>query len=306
MFYKKCLKSKELNESARHVQNKTKTVTGDEEKVKYFKCCDQRFATKFQLNKHKQHAHGANFRFPCRFCKKRFLSKRSVRFHEVSHKKIKKSYCELCQRHFNYRYRANFLKHQQRHNDIECYYCNRVFTEVELTKKHIADRHEKNKKLFSCVNCKNGPFESRKILLRHYRTVHATTIPIFCGQCDEPFKGNEKEKLMTHLVDCNKKKSNENDEYWDIEHLIDDDLNLTTEWLNYEMLSDDYLNVDNGESMVEEFLDDAFEMLVGHSEELKCHLCFTVFKTSRDLIMHDITNHGKFSLFRMTAIWFLN
>lgn len=294
MFYKKCLKSKELGQSAKDIQNKTKTMSREEEKTKHFKCCDQRFLTKFKLNKHKQHAHGANFRFPCRSCPKRFLTKRSVRIHEYSHRNVEKSsesYCELCERQF--KHRANFLKHKQRHTDVVCYYCNRVFTDKETTKKHIADRHEKNRKNFSCVICKKPfAFGNRKILLRHFRTVHARIIPMFCGQCEEPF--DNRDKLKSHLIECNKRKSDENDEYWDIEHLIDDDLNLTTEWLNYEMLSDDYLNVDNGESMVEEFLDDAFEMLVGRSEELKCHLCSTVFKTSRDLIMHDITNHGKY------------
>lgn len=293
LFYKKCLKSKELpNEAVKDSQKRTNTMSREEEKTKPLKCCDQRFPTKYKLNKHKQHAHGDLIRFLCRSCPKRFLTKRSLRIHEVSHRKLRKSselYCDLCRRQFIHR--GTFIKHIERHKDIVCYYCNRGFAEAEITKKHIIDRHEKNEKHFSCVKCKKS-FESRKILLRHFRTVHDKPIPIFCGQCDETF--DSREKLKNHMVACDKKKSDENDEYWNIEHLIDDDLNITTEWLNYEMLSDDYLNADNGEAMVEEFLDDAFEMLAGRNEDLKCHHCSTVFMTARDLIMHDITNHGKF------------
>lgn len=285
------MKSKELlRESIAHVQKKTNRTTGKEEKTKPFKCCDQRFLTKFQLNKHKLKVHGDIFRFSCRSCSKRFLTKRSLRIHEISHRKVKNSIelkCNLCQKQFTHR--GTFIKHKQRHEDVVCYYCNRCFADAEKTQTHIVDCHEKNEKRFSCVNCKKT-FETRKILLRHYRTVHGRTIPaMFCGECDDTF--DSKEKYENHLPNCVKKKSNETDEYWNIEHLIDDD--LTTEWLNYEMLNDDYLNVNNDESMVEEFLDDAFEMLAGQSEELKCHHCSTVFTTARDLIMHDITNHGE-------------
>lgn len=274
---------------------KGNTTTVDEMKTKPFQCCDQRFSTKTRLNKHKQLVHGNIVRFPCRLCPRRFLTKRSVRIHEITHRKVKRStelFCNLCQRQFIHR--GTFVKHKERHDDTVCYYCNRGFDEVEKTKKHIADRHEKNEKRFACVKC-TKIFGTRKILLRHFRSVHAKTIPMFCGQCEEPC--DDRDKLMSHLALCDKKKSDENDEYWNIEHLIDDD--LTTEWLNYEMLSDDYLNVagDNGEAMVEEFLDDAFEMLAGRSEELKCHHCSTVFMTARDLIMHDITNHGNCSPF---------
>lgn len=292
LFYKKCLKSKELlsREAVGDIQEKGNERICEKVKTKSFQCCDQRFLTKARLNNHKQLVHGSIVRFACRLCPKKFLTRRSVRIHEVSHKKFKKSpelFCDQCQRQFIHR--GTFIKHKERHDDIVCYYCNRGFVEMEKTKKHIADRHEKNEKRFGCVQCKKI-FGSRKILLRHYRTVHARTIPVYCGQCDEPFESRD--KLTGHLVECDKRKSDENDEYWNIEHLIDDD--LTTEWLNNEMLSADYLNVDNGEAMVEEFLDDAFEMLAGRSEELKCHHCSTVFMTTRDLIMHDITNHGKF------------
>lgn len=291
LFYKKCLKAKEmLSESVRDVQNNVNTTSAEEVKAKTFQCCDQRFLTKTRLNKHKQLDHRSMMRFQCSFCTKRFLTKRSVRIHEISHKKVTKSvelFCNLCQRQFINR--GTFLMHKQRHEDTVCYYCNRGFADAEKTKKHIADHHKVNEKRFSCVECKKI-FETRKILLRHFRSVHTKTIPMFCGQCNEPCENRE--KLMSHLVACDKKKSDDN-EYWNIDYLIDDD--LTTEWLNYEM-NDDYLNVDNGEAMVEEFLDDAFEMLVGQSEELKCHLCSTVFTNARDLTMHDITNHGKFSI----------
>lgn len=291
LFYKKCLKSKELlNETAGDVHKIGNTTISEEVKPKAFQCCDQRFSTRTRLNKHKQLVHGSIVRFTCRLCPRRFSTKRSVRIHEISHRKVKKSselFCDQCQRQFLHR--GTFAKHKDRHEDSVCYYCNRGFADVATAKKHIADRHENNEKRFACVKCKKL-FGTRKILLRHFRTVHARTIPMFCGECDEPCENRE--KLANHLVDCDKKKSNEGDEYWNIEHLIDDD--LTTEWLNNEMLSDDYLNVDNGEGMVEEFLDDAFEMLAGRSEELKCHHCSTVFMTARDLILHDITNHGKF------------
>ncbi len=293
LFYNKCLKSKEmLSESLGDMHKKGNTTkTLEEVKTKKpFQCCDKRFSTKARLNKHKQLAHRSIVRFACRLCPKRFLTKHSVRIHETSHRKVMNSpelFCDQCQRQFIHR--GTFVRHKERHTDTVCYYCNRGYADVDKTKKHIADRHDKTDKRFSCVECQKQ-FGSRKILLRHYRTVHAKTIPMFCGQCEEPFK--ERELLQSHLVDCRKKKSTENDEYWNIEHLIDDD--LTQEWLNYEMLSDDYLNVDNGEAMVEEFLDDAFEMLAGRNEELKCHHCSTVFMTARDLIMHDITNHGKF------------
>lgn len=289
LFYKRCLKSKELlSETVADIQTKGITSIAEEIKTKPFQCCDQQFSTKTRLNKHKQVFHGSIVRFACRLCPRRFLTKRSVRIHEVSHKKTKKSsalFCDQCQRQFINR--GTFVRHKERHEDIVCYYCNRGFSEIEKTKKHITDRHQKNEKRFSCVKCKKI-FGTRKILLRHFRTVHAKTIPMFCGQCEESFENRD--ELKSHLVGCDKKKSDADDEYWNIEHLIDDDLN--TEWLNYEMLSDDYLNVDNGgEAMVEEFLDDAFEMLAGRSEELKCHHCSTVFMTARDLIMHDITNH---------------
>lgn len=287
------MKSKELlSETVIDIQNKgTTSIAAIQAKTKPFQCCDQRFSTKTRLNKHKQVVHGSILRFGCRLCPKRFLTKRSVRIHEVSHKRITKSselFCDQCQRQFIHR--GTFVRHKERHEDTVCHYCNRGFAEVTKTKKHIADHHEKNEKRFSCVKCKKI-FATRKILLRHFRTVHAKTIPMFCGQCEEPFENRD--KLKSHLVDCDKKKSDADDEYWNIEHLINDD-DLPSEWLNYEMLSDDYLNVDNGEAMVEEFLDDAFEMLAGRSEELKCHHCSTVFMTARDLNIHDITNHGEF------------
>ncbi|KAJ6632636.1 Zinc finger protein [Pseudolycoriella hygida] len=288
LFYKKCMKSKELLvELTGDVQKKEGISCNDDVKVKPFQCCRQRFSTKARLNKHKQLVHGSLVRFACRICAKRFLTKRSVRIHESSHKTVRTSielFCDQCKRQFIHR--GTFIKHKERHEDTVCIYCNRGYPHIDKTKTHIAERHEKNEKRFSCVECKKS-FETRKILLRHYRTVHGKTIPVFCGQCEEPF--TSREKLKDHLIDCDKKKAQDNDEYWDIEHLIDDD--LTTEWLNSEMLSEDYLNVDNGESMVEEFLDDAFEMLTDQSEELKCNHCSTVFTTARDLIMHDITNH---------------
>lgn len=291
LFYKKCLKTEQiLSEAITEIRETTAVIVGKPEQIKPFKCCDLRFSKKSMLDKHKHIVHGIVGRFSCQSCSKRFVSKRSLRVHEISHKKVKNStelHCDLCQRQFTHL--GTFIKHKERHADVVCYYCNRGFSDVEITKAHVADRHESNDKRFSCVSCKKT-FGTRKILLRHYRTVHGTTIRLFCGQCEKPF--NSKDELNNHLPNCDKSKADENDEYWNIEHLNFDD-DLTAEWLNYDMLSDDYLNVDNDETMVEEFLDDAFEMLAGQSEELKCHHCSTVFMSARDLIMHDITNHGE-------------
>lgn len=292
LFYKKCQKSRQLlSETLRVSPSKKVTASSDNEKTIPFQCCGQSFYNRPRLNKHKQLVHGGIVRFVCRQCPKRFLTKRSLRIHEISHRKAKKSpdlRCDQCQRQFVHL--GTFMKHKERHEDTVCYYCNRGFADVNKTKKHIGDGHDKTEKRFSCVQCKKQ-YESRKILLRHFRTVHSRTIPMFCGQCEESCENRS--MLNSHLVECKKKKkSDENDaEYWNIEHLIDDDLG--TEWLNYEMLSEDYL--DNGEAMVEEFLDDAFEMLAGRSDELKCHHCSTVFTSARDLVMHDITNHGECS-----------
>ncbi|KAG4065172.1 hypothetical protein HA402_007569 [Bradysia odoriphaga] len=271
LFYKKCRKSKELfSETIRDSPSKRATTSLDTAKIVPFQCCDQRFLNRTTLNKHKQLVHGSIMRFVCRLCPKKFLTKRSVRIHEISHRKARKSpdlFCDQCQTQFVHH--GTFSKHKERHdNDTVCYYCNRGFSEVDQTKKHIADGHETTDKRFGCVIMPETIREAKDFTqtFPHYR-----------------------DTLTSHLVECKKKKSDENDEYWNIEHLIDDDLG--TEWLNYEMLSDDYLNVDNGEAMVEEFLDDAFEMLAGQNEELKCHHCSTVFMTARDLVMHDITNH---------------
>lgn len=219
-------------------------------------------------------------KYKCTICHKQFKTKRGSFIHKLSHKEktnFAHLYCKICTRQFHSE--TSFIKHNQKHLDSICYYCNSGFLSKTNAIAHIAKMHNDDKfQKFVCICC-DLAYATRIILLRHYRIVHKTKSILVCGECVS-LKSNNKlinfdsvETLTKHISEKHESKTivdhflyqdtttKENDASIEALSLYADDV-MHAEFLNYNLLGDeDYLNsTSNKMSMVEEFLEDAFQM----------------------------------------------
>lgn len=213
----------------------------------------------------------------CRTCNERFHSKPELERHRRQrHLRADRSrHCAACSIQF---YTAvSYGRHLQLHADNICLFCNIGFTAAAEVHEHIATQHiiddsseHTDGGRFTCVTCANS-FKTRRALLRHGRTVHgAIAVSFMCGVCLK-VSFRRRSELRSHLTECGAATTTADMRVDDAANAalnfggLDDD--MPVEFLNYSLLGgvddmDDDCCFDASymDGMVEEFLDDAFQM----------------------------------------------
>lgn len=243
--------------------------------------------------------------FRCRQCHdSRFASKHELAHHRrIHHLNADTSrFCSACSVQF---YTAEtYRRHCKLHADNICMFCNIGFATAADVDEHIGVQHASSRNpsaseggRFTCYQC-SGAFSTRRALLRHGRRMHGaaaaagagavTAVQYLCGVCLRATFG-QRSALRAHLVDCQPTAAAATTASVDdgaiVDHRLDAaaasaalnfgglDDDMPVEFLNYSLLGgedwdDDCCNFDVNymDGMVEEFLDDAFQLPTGMND----------------------------------------
>ncbi|XP_058812290.1 zinc finger protein 124-like [Topomyia yanbarensis] len=121
-----------------NLENHKSQVHGEEvEELGYvYKCCEQTFATRRELNDHIA-THSKILNLLCDTCGKSFTSHKALRSHNMSHLNIRPFSCDLCDKSF--RTKLLLVQHSHVHTGVKvfnCDICEKSFAKKESLKKH--------------------------------------------------------------------------------------------------------------------------------------------------------------------------
>ena len=133
-----------------------------------------------------------NVKLKCKLCNEVYEEVILLKDHyETLHPEFKRSsLCDLCGKSFGLRKRSDIAQHMFQKHGIEdsvpfqCDQCNDRFHQVSLLKRHIYDRHSKERP-FSCEIC--GKTFRRKIKLNRHLLIHSEVKPWQCQHCEKAF-----------------------------------------------------------------------------------------------------------------------
>ncbi|XP_065086108.1 zinc finger protein 250-like [Ochlerotatus camptorhynchus] len=121
-----------------NLENHKSQVHGEEiEELGYvYKCCEQTFPTRRELNDHIA-THSKLLNLLCDTCGKSFTSHKALRSHNMSHLNIRPFSCDLCDKSF--RTKLLLVQHSHVHTGIKafnCDMCEKSFAKKESLKRH--------------------------------------------------------------------------------------------------------------------------------------------------------------------------
>lgn len=121
-----------------NLENHKSQVHGEEvEELGYvYKCCEQTFPTRRELNEHIA-THSKLLNLLCDTCGKSFTSHKALRSHTMGHLNIKPFSCSLCDKSF--RTKLLLVQHSHVHTGVKvfnCDMCEKSFAKKESLKKH--------------------------------------------------------------------------------------------------------------------------------------------------------------------------
>ncbi|XP_055630621.1 zinc finger protein 287-like [Toxorhynchites rutilus septentrionalis] len=121
-----------------NLENHKSQVHGEEiEEFGYvYKCCDQTFPTRRELNDHIA-THSKKLNLLCDTCGKSFTSHKALRSHNMSHLNIRPFSCDMCDKSF--RTKLLLVQHSHIHTGVKvfnCDQCEKSFAKKESLKKH--------------------------------------------------------------------------------------------------------------------------------------------------------------------------
>lgn len=121
-----------------NLENHKSQVHGEEiEEFGYvYKCCEQSFPTRRELNDHIA-THSKKLNLLCDTCGKSFTSHKALRSHNMSHMNVRPFSCGLCDKSF--RTKLLLVQHSHVHTGVKvfnCDVCEKSFAKKESLKKH--------------------------------------------------------------------------------------------------------------------------------------------------------------------------
>ncbi|XP_075157518.1 uncharacterized protein LOC142230775 [Haematobia irritans] len=154
-----------------------------------YKCpfCPKYFPSKNSLSSHRSTHSSVNSKYSCKFCKRKYMTMKTLTDHS---RKIHPDHtysCELCDKKFVQH--EQLLRHLNTHREIElsCTICNKVFTSEYTLKEHKNIHTGENPYL--CPTCGKG-FKYSSSLRRHIER-HNIENKYRCPFCDRNFKCRE-------------------------------------------------------------------------------------------------------------------
>ncbi|XP_057338385.1 zinc finger protein 93-like isoform X2 [Microplitis mediator] len=150
------------------------------------KSCGKGFNALSGLNRHKKLIHGANKKYPCGQCDRKFSSKVTRDEHRRTHLDERPFACQLCGKAF--KQKSSLYSHRKFHQTLtvpihKCPDCERVFPRRQELDKHILV-HTKERP-YSCSIC-GKKFRTSGCVSRHKRT-HGTEKNNECEICGSRF-----------------------------------------------------------------------------------------------------------------------
>lgn len=212
--------------------------------------------------------------FRCKTCRQRFPTKYDLAIHRSRvhlNQPDPEFFCERCSKQFHTKHTLGL--HCKLHEDLICTFCNTAFSSEPTLNDHISQIHSDTfSNRFVCVKCAKR-FGKRSLLLRHSRLIHQETQPVFgCGVC-RSHESTSRPELREHVAQCPAIVGNKESSVDNVPADQSNEEEMPAEFLNYSLLDDDdYFDAkdlllgdgDDNQThpmgMVEEFLDEAFQI----------------------------------------------
>ncbi|XP_055528147.1 zinc finger protein 652-A-like [Wyeomyia smithii] len=169
--------------------------------------CEQRFATRLGLQRHKRRNHDPNYVMPppipfiCDVCGKKFTTNGGLKRHRYTHTPGEMPFvCGICSKQFP---TSNKLKeHTMRHEGVKnhtCPQCGLRKTTMHELKTHIRNMHSEPRS-YSCEICARQ-FSNTGSLGLHVKIVHLGLKPYVCTICQWAFGRSDhlKRHMKSHM-----------------------------------------------------------------------------------------------------------
>ncbi|CAH1983895.1 unnamed protein product [Acanthoscelides obtectus] len=159
--------------------------------------CGRKFKKQSALNVHKNKVHTGERNFKCATCGKTFFTKKYLKSHEMTHKKLRPCICEYCNVGFSTRHALKI--HRRQHTNEKpfvCDKCDESFRQRVSLRNHLKSKHAiEEAKEFVCSECGRG--FATDYALNIHRRLHAF---LKCEVCSESFA--DREYLYNHMKEA--------------------------------------------------------------------------------------------------------
>lgn len=147
--------------------------------------CSEDFVSSALLRDHLAEAHPVGKQnFPCRFCPKKFTSRKLCTIHEEGHSEIFKFHCEICVKRFTTEDDLDDHVKWDHNKSGQCRYCGKKIDKAKALKHHEL-RHMQESSHHECPDCKRV-FKT-KTGLRHHAATHTGQFKFCCDFCGRGF-----------------------------------------------------------------------------------------------------------------------
>lgn len=174
--------------------------------------CGKTFKTSNELDMHIIYKHNETRPFSCKFCEKRFKTKRNLLDHTRTHTNERPFSCSHpnCGKRFKQKSvlndhmsihikirKDNLFVNKGKHH-FECPECKKSFKSGRLRRRHVLRMHGGNRKQFPCLvpHCPKV-FITNVGLTLHRKSIHEGVFPFPCKICGRAFA--QKEMLTRHI-----------------------------------------------------------------------------------------------------------
>ncbi|XP_052888656.1 zinc finger protein 431-like [Anopheles moucheti] len=164
----------------------------------YVRCCDKQYFIRSYLVDHIG-AHLGSIR--CDICQKSYKTKRYLQQHMIeSHSQAEDKPFKCTQCHMTYSKEHLLRAHRQMHVKVQCKMCQKVLSNRNSLKVHIAQVHSGDGNQI-CATC-GKMFRTKQAMDRHIKLHHQPQLVNWeqCGQCDKWFDCNQNLRKHIRLI----------------------------------------------------------------------------------------------------------